>query len=215
MRIAILATASIAGLALSGCMNSGTSNRSLDSVHQPVVAVNNYVLDADVGSGVLSPTETRRVSDWLDAMQIGYGDQVSIDESSAGGNTRAARDTLAMLLARRGMLLAPHAPLTGGAIRPGSVRVVVTRATARVPGCPDWGTRSATDFGNTTTSNYGCATNANLAAMVADANDLLHGQNARGNDPLAASRAINTYRAATPTGAAGLPAATSSSGGGQ
>jgi pilus assembly protein CpaD len=193
--------------------SGGETNRSLDSVHQPVVTVNNYVLDADATSGILSPAETRRVSDWLDAMQVGYGDQVAIDDTAAG-NSRGARDTVAMLLARKGMLLAANAPITGGTIASGSIRVVVTRADARVPGCPDWGTRSATNFSNSTTSNYGCASNANLAAMVADANDLVRGQGTRGNDPLAASRAINTYRAATPTGAAGLPASSTNSAGG-
>ncbi len=217
MRIAILATAMTTGLALAGCINSGPANRSLESVHQPIVSVNNYVLDADASSGILSPTETRRVSDWLDAMQIGYGDQIAIDDSAASNTSRAARDTVAMLLARKGLLLANHAPLTGGAIRSGSIRVVITRASARVPGCPDWGTRSSTDFQNATTSNYGCATNANMAAMVADANDLVHGQSSTGNDPLTASRAIGTYRAATPTGAGGLNSnsTSGSSGGGQ
>ncbi len=214
MRIAILSTALASGLVLTGCMGNGPGNRSLDSVHQPVVSVNNYVFDADASSGILSPTETRRVSDWLDALQVAYGDQVSIDDSAASGNTRAARDTIAMLLARKGLLLAPNAPVTGGAINAGNIRVVVTRSSARVPGCPDWSTHSATDFHNTTTSNYGCASNANLAAMVANPTDLVHGQTTTGNDPLAASRAINAYRAATPTGAAGLPSTSTSSAGG-
>lgn len=204
MRIALYAATLSAGLILSGCMSSGNNNRSLDSIHQPVVSVNNYVLDAATSNGVLSPVEARRVSDWLDAMQVGYGDQIAIDDSAAGGNARAARDTVAMMLARKGLLLAPNAPVTGGMIHGGNIRIVVTRATARVPGCPDWSSRSSTNIQNATSSNYGCATNANLAAMVADANDLIQGQNARNNDPQTASRAIEAYRAAPPTGAGGL-----------
>lgn len=204
MRIALYAATMTAGLILSGCMSNGNNNRSLDSIHQPVVSVNNYVLDADTSNGVLSPVEARRVNDWLDAIQVGYGDQIAIDDSATGGNSRAARDTVAMMLARKGLLLSANAPVTGGAIRGGSIRVVVTRATARVPGCPDWSSRSSSNVQNATSSNYGCATNANLAAMVADANDLIQGQSSRNNDPQTASRAIEAYRAATPTGAGGL-----------
>lgn len=215
MRIAIVSTVLASGLALTGCMGGGNANRSLDSVHQPVVSTSNFVFDASASAGTLSPAETRRVSDWLDALQVTYGDQVSIDDSAAIGNTRAVRDTVAMLLARKGMLLAPNAPVTGGAIPGGSIRVIVTRASARVPGCPDWATSTTTDFSNSTTSNYGCATNANLAAMVADANDLVHGQSARTNDPATASRAINNYRTAPATGAGGLSSSSGGGGGGQ
>ncbi|MFM6854263.1 MAG: CpaD family pilus assembly protein [Sphingopyxis sp.] len=221
MTIKILASTLAIGLSLSGCIGGGgaTSNRSLNSVHQPVVRQSNYVFDADASSGLLPPAEVRRVSDWLDAMNVGYGDRIAIDDGGAY-NSRPAQDAVAMLLARKGMLLADHAPITGGAIAPGRIRIVITRATATVPGCPNWDTRSNTNFASSTTSNYGCATNANLAAMVADANDLVHGQGRSGNDVLTASKAIEAYRAAPPTGAEGLGggeggAASAAAGGGQ
>lgn len=206
MRIKILAPVAAMGLALAGCMGGGggaEANRSLDSVHQPVVSINNYVYDATAASGNLTPTELRRVSDWLDAMHVRYGDRVAIDDAS-GLVPRAARDAIAMLIAQRGMLLSDYAPITAGEIAPGQVRVVLTRSTARVDGCPNWDTRSAIGSSNTTTSNYGCATNANLAAMVADATDLVRGANRASNDPLTASKAIEAYRTAPPTGAEGL-----------
>lgn len=219
MRISIPALALIIGTSLSGCMGSGTEgamNRSLESVHQPIVREANYALDVTVSNGIISPTEMRKVSDWFDAMDIQYGDRVSVDET-ASGNARAARDSVAMLVARRGLLLADHAPVTSGALQIGAIRVVITRSSAHVPGCPDWSSRMSSNFGNNTSSNYGCAINANLAAMVADATDLVSGQGTTGNDPLTASRAINTYREAEPTGAGGLGDGDTggSSGGGQ
>ena len=207
MRSRMILTTLAASVALTGCMGGGSAggmNRSLDSVHQPVVRVNNYVLDADATSGMLTPGEMRRVSDWIDAMEAGYGDRISVDESAAF-NSRPARDAVAMLIARKGLLLTDHSPVTPGAIAPGAIRVVITRATAHVDGCPNWDTRSSTNFNNTTTSNYGCATNANLAAMVADATDLVAGQGTAVSDPLTATRAIGAYRnaPATPPSAAG------------
>lgn len=206
MRIRIMAPVAAMGFALAGCMGGGggaEANRSLDSVHQPVVSVNNYVYDAEAASGNLTPTELRRVSDWLDALHVRYGDRVAIDDAS-NSTPRAARDAIATLMARRGMMLSDYAPITSGEIAPGRVRVVLTRSTARVDGCPNWDTRSAIGSSNTTTSNYGCASNANLAAMVADATDLVRGANRASNDPLTASKAIEAYRTAPPTGAEGL-----------
>lgn len=225
MRIRILASAIAMSAALTGCMGTGPgntagANRGLESVHQPVVRVASYVIDADATSGMLPPSEMRRVNDWLDAMEAGYGDRIAVDESAAS-NGRAARDAIAMLVARKGLLLAEHAPVTSGSIQPGFIRVVITRSTASVPSCPNWSTRMTSNNTNSTTSNYGCATNSNIAAMVADASDLVRGQNSGENDPLTASKAIESYRTSPPTGANGLSnispsgGGSSSSGGGQ
>ncbi|HYJ29017.1 MAG TPA: CpaD family pilus assembly lipoprotein, partial [Allosphingosinicella sp.] len=87
-----------------------------------------------------------------------------------------------------------------GAVQPGTVRVVVSRTTASVPDCPNWerGGLSATSPG------YGCAINSNLAAMIADPNDLVLGQAGTVSDPATTTRAIRSYRDAAPTGTRGL-----------
>ena len=215
MRITYLAPA-LAALTLAGCAGGSpfpaAHNRSLDSVHQPIVRVDSLVFDADASSGQLEPAEAHRVSDWFDAMELHYGDRVSIDE--AGSNPPlAARQMVAELVNQRGMLLQEHAPVTGGAIAPGRMRIVITRSAARVDGCPNWATNNVRSS-NTTNSNYGCASNSNLAAMVADATDLVHGQVRTGNDPLTASKAISTFRDRPPTGAGDLRNNSTQGGGG-
>ena len=51
-------------------------------------------------------------------------------------------------------------------------------------------------------SNFGCAVNGNLAAMVANPQDLVHGREGSGvGDNRTAVKAIDTYRKAAPTGA--------------
>ena len=219
MRLSIFTPLAL-GLTLSGCLGGGHSpgqNRSLESMHQPIVSMNSYVFDANASAGEIDPFELRRLNDWFDAMELRYGDEIAIDSSDALA-PRAARDAVAALVARRGMLIADHAPITSGRIAPGYMRVVLTRATARVDGCPNWDTRSAINTTSVTTSNYGCATNANMAVMVANPTDLIRGQRRTGNDPLTASKAIGAYRNATPTGAGGLSGSGStggSSGGGR
>jgi pilus assembly protein CpaD len=88
-----------------------------------------------------------------------------------GGGARA----IAGQAGRYGHPLSDQAPVTAGQIAPGTVRVVVTRMTASVPNCPDY-SRLPPDFEASTSSNYGCATNSNLAAMVADPADLVRGE---------------------------------------
>jgi pilus assembly protein CpaD len=87
----------------------------------------------------------------------------------------------------------------------GTVRVVVSRAFASVPGCPDWSGRSDANFTNGTSRNYGCATSSNLAAMVANKEDLIHGQDGTGNTVVQTnSKAIDAYRTKAATGAQAL-----------
>lgn len=198
--------------ALAGCAGMPT-NAALDSVHQPVVQRNSYTIDVatDLASGV-TPAEQRRLAGWFETMNLGYGDKVAIDDPAESPDVRNAIGNVA---GRFGLTLAPTAPITDGEVYPGTVRVVVTRTTAMVPGCPDWSAKSDANLGNATSKNYGCAVNGNLAAMVANKEDLVHGAQARGETVvMSSSKAIESYRAMEPTGKAGLKETSSKSGGG-
>lgn len=181
----------------------GTQNRGLESVHQPIVSRTDYVFDVGAGGDGLAPGEAQRLAGWFESLDLGYGDRVSVDDRSTYGSS-ATREAVADIAARHGLLLAEAAPVTAGAIAPGSVRVVVSRSSASVPGCPDW-SRSSQEFEASTMSNYGCAINSNLAAMIANPEDLVVGQNPLGGtDALTAGKAIKTYRDRAPSGEGGL-----------
>jgi pilus assembly protein CpaD len=196
------------GLAACGGM---PTNGSLESVHQPVVQRTNYVLDINAGPGGVSLPEQRRLSGWFEAMNLRYGDRISIDDPMRSSANRAAVEAVA---GRFGLLVGDVAPVTAGAVNAGTVRVIVTRSSASVSGCPDWSAKSDTNFHNATSSNYGCATNANLAAMVADPEHLLHGARGSGNTTVMSStKAIESYREAPPTGEKGLKQESTQSGG--
>ena len=199
------------GLALSACGDT-PNNASLYSVKQPVVARDNYTIDLASGAAGLSVPEQQRLVEWFDTLRLRYGDRVALD--GAVGSDPAARDDVAAIAARYGLLLAEGAPITAGQINPGSVRVVVTRSRAYVQGCPDWSDQLASNLGNNTTDDYGCSVNANLAAMIADPEHLLHGAEGSGETVVMSStKAIQTYRAQEPTGKAGLPEVSSQGGG--
>jgi len=91
--------------------------------------------------------------------------------------------------------------------------VIVSRTTASVPNCPNYDRERGP---SSTSSNYGCGVNSNLAAMIANPDDLIVGQDGSGTDSAGtAGRAIRIYRDRTPTGTQPLPSTTTSSRGNQ
>lgn len=189
------------GTILAGC-GGMPKNQQLDSVHQPVVSRTNYTLDVTTNPGGLSLPEARRLAGWFEAMDLRFGDRISIDDPLDSAATRSAVEAVA---ARFGLLVGDTAPVTPGMVNAGTARVIVTRSSAMVPGCPDWSAKSDTNLKNATSSNFGCASNANLAAMVADPEHLLKGASSTGRTVvLSGNKAIDSYRDAKPTGESGL-----------
>ncbi len=200
-RIAGAAISLSLGLALAGCGGIAT-NKSLDSIHQPVVERTNFTLDLSTGPGGLSYPEQRRLAGWFESLSLRYGDRIAIDDPLQGEATRSA---IAAVAGRYGLLLSDDAPVTPGHVEAGTARVVLTRSKARVPGCPDWSSNSDNNFNNATSTNFGCAVNSNFAAMVADPEHLLKGADSHGETVVMSSnKAIDTYRTKKPTGAADL-----------
>lgn len=199
----VLASALSASLVLilSGC-GGMPSNRQLESVHQPVISRTNFALDVNAGPGGISIPEQRRLAGWFDALDLRYGDRITVDDPMRSGANRAAVEAIA---GRYGLLVGSDAPVTPGEVVPGTVRVIVSRSSATVPGCPDWSAKSETNLGNATSSNYGCASNANMAAMVADPEHLLKGASGQSmTTVMSSTKAIDSYREAKPTGEQGL-----------
>jgi len=199
------------GLALSAC-NQPPINTSLNSTKQPVVERSNFTLDLAAGAGGLTVPEQQRLDDWFDSLGLKYGDRIALDGDA--GNV-AVHDDVAKIAARHGLLLADGAPVTSGFVQPGAVRVVVTRTTAAVPGCPDWQDHMASNLENALSDGFGCSVNANFAAMVADPEHLLHGAEGTGETVVMSStKAIQSYREQDTTGSEGLPEISSQNTGG-
>lgn len=160
------------GLALAAC-GGMPSNRSLDSLRQPVVERSAVTLDVTTNANGLPVAEQRRIAAWFEAMDLRYGDRVSVEDPLDRPETRTA---VADLTGRYGLLLADGLPVSTGDLQPGQARIVILRSRASVPGCPDWSATSSATFGNGLSPGYGCASNGNLAAMVADPEDLIKGR---------------------------------------
>jgi pilus assembly protein CpaD len=195
------------GSALAGCNvtpHTDVEAAGLAPMNIPVVTSTEYVFDAAAPGGSLAPGEGDRLNGWFQGLGLGYGDTVYVD----GAYSPAAHTQVASVAGRYGLRVAAGEPVTAGAVQPGTVRVVVTRRRAGVPGCPNWSRPSQPEVNNLQMSNLGCSVNANLAAMVADPQDLVHGREGGPVvDPRTAVRAVDIYRTKAPTGQGGLQSA--------
>lgn len=210
-RLIKIAAVSALAVGIGGCVAQphelgARSNYGLYSLHQPVVDHSNFVFDVATQGDTVADVEQGRLAAWFDSIGLRYGDSVTID----GGQSESAgalRD-VAHVAATRGLLVADAgAPVTEGSVPPGFIRVVASRSSAAVPDCPSWND-PVLDSPVRTGSNYGCAINTNLAAMIANPDDLIRGRDASGEGASqTAGRATRSYRESQPTGRQGLPSA--------
>lgn len=193
------------GSTLAACTNSmargpDVAAAGMASVNVPVVSRADYLFDVAAPGGVLASSEAARLDGWFQGLDVRYGDDIYVD-----GASPAAREQIADVAGRYGLAVMPGAPVTAGAPAPDTVRVIVSRTVANVPNCPNWSVPSAPNFANALMSNYGCAVNGNLAAMVANPEDLQHGREAGAtSDARTATKPVSVYRNAPPTGTQGL-----------
>ncbi len=196
------------GLAACGGM---PTNKSLYSTKQPVVERTNFTFDVSTNPGGLSIGEQQRLNGWFETMDLRYGDRITVDDPTLNPAVANAVNDLA---SRYGLIVKGTAPTTAGTLAPGMARIVLTRSSAAVPGCPDWSDKSDMNYTNGLSANHGCANNSNLAAMVADPEDLLQGRKGSSETLITTSnKAIKTFREAPPSGAEGLKEATAQGGG--
>ncbi len=213
------AAAAALGLMLgagSAAAQKSAINRSLESVHQPVVDRTDFAIDLSASPSGLAYGEADRLAGWFEGLRLGYGDTITIDDPM-GWHGGSARDGVAAVVSHYGMLVSHDVPpVTVGHAPSGSVRVVVSRAVAHVEGCPDWSRGNAGEYAGATKSNFGCADATNLAAMIANPQDLIEGRSPdSASDAMLSVKAIKTYRDAAATGAGGLKNESSKSGGGK
>lgn len=187
------------GTVTAGCMedHKGSKpeffhNRSLYSENQPVVQRTDFVLDLAASGDGVPASELGRLGDWFNSLQLGYGDQIFVEVPYGGFGPR---EDIARLASSYGMLLSEGAPVTPGYVDGGMVRVIVSRTTASVPGCPNWRQAKLRGAATSTAPNHGCSTNSNLSAMIADPNDLVLGQQGvKGGDGETSAKPVKSYR---------------------
>jgi pilus assembly protein CpaD len=205
-KIILIALAS----SLAACHTPDLADKGVASVNVPVVTTADYVFDASAPDGALAPGESERLTGWFQGLGLGYGDSIYVD----GAYADAARGQVAAIAGQYGMAVSEGAPVTTGIVQPATVRVVVSRRRAEVPYCPNWSLPAQPNYDNRNMSNFGCGVNSNIAAMVANPEDLLRGREGDGTSNVnTATRAVQFYNTQPPSGNKGLQAVTTKGGG--
>lgn len=192
-----LATGILAALALglAGCGFNGVDQAQYDAarVHpisvQPDVATLN--IDVPPGQPGLTAATRSAIADFAAGYrERGHG-PLTVSTPSGSPNAATAtgilsdvRDTLAES-GVSGDMLAYTPYSASSAERSAPLILSFKRYVAKASACGDWSTSFATDYRNVPPPNFGCATQNNLAAMIADPADLLK---PRGMTPADADR---------------------------
>ncbi|MEE4349171.1 MAG: CpaD family pilus assembly lipoprotein [Pacificimonas sp.] len=172
----VLAFGIAGALAACGGPQSASNNQTPFNLNTPVVTQHlmTYDLIPPAGQG-LSAAQRDELREWLNSIDVRYGDRVSVDQEAVPAAFER-REQVATILGERGMMLNRLAPVTSPALPAGATRVVVVRAKATVPDCPNHSSVDDLNYDNATSSNYGCADSTALSQMIADPNDLVRGK---------------------------------------
>jgi pilus assembly protein CpaD len=140
------------------------------------------------GEAVLDAAQIADLRNFLQATDASQGTPVQV-RTAAGDQDRAAP----MIAALHALGFQPTLS-SDSTIAPGEVRLVIESVVASAPACPNWSRPPGNDAANAVHSDFGCASAANLAAMVADPRDLMVGRALKPASGDAAVAAIARYR---------------------
>jgi pilus assembly protein CpaD len=168
-----------------------------------------------VDSTLITALEEKRLRSFLAALGRGERDSIRVEghaDERAGDlynlelSARRARHVAAFLrdvgidgADIHNVALGERAPRSKDSDEPSlrrnrRVEIVVERYLITLPNCPDWSKPLGRDASNTQSSNLGCATQSNLARMIADPRDLVRGRRLGPADGVREAEAVMRYR---------------------
>ena len=127
--------------------------------------------------GILPDTESTRLDAFLRQIGASFQDTYTIDPGGDDPLAISRADALRAALRDRFPTIQPTTTRLENGPALNQTRLVVGRYVVVTPECGDWSKPSGTDIWNGPSSNFGCASLANLGLMVADPGDLIRGRN--------------------------------------
>jgi pilus assembly protein CpaD len=176
-RPAIGAALAATALALAACASNPAALVPAGSPETPKpIAVSLVKLNHDIAfeDGGLAPG-ARQAAD-LETFLTSSGDTGRDHVYVLASATSLDGERADALVARLGAKGVSASAIRDSSLPAGVLRVTIERYVASAPDCPDWSRVAWANFNNLTSSNFGCATSADLAAMVADPHDLIGGR---------------------------------------
>jgi pilus assembly protein CpaD len=194
---------SAAAAALAGCAGAWNgADQALTIAEEHPITVDSQVvtltIDADPAASELTAMDESRLKAFADAYLAGGHGALNVTTPAGGRNSSANALTAD---ARNSLHEAgvDWADISGSSYIPaeGAPRRIIlsyTRYVATPSACGVWEGMKARDYANLRSPNFGCATQNNLAAMIADPHDLVEPAGGGSSDAMARIRAIQKYR---------------------
>lgn len=180
-------------LLLGACSQQGyyTNGAELERNIVTMVRLAHPVSAEQDGAIDLSQDSLANLESFTTTNEVGYGDVILFDQ---GADVPAGRiDALAAWFLRQGVTVGENNGVFGAMPSAGSVMVYVERYTVTAPDCQRWSETSVSNPNNAPGQPFGCTSQSNLAAMVANPRDLVTGERA-GANPDATRKAVKAYR---------------------
>jgi pilus assembly protein CpaD len=184
-------------LLIAGCnTDAPTATGWSDPVPLKLSKVDVITLEHNVyftgGVKTIAAGEIAGLTHFLKDNAVADGDTVTVN--SPGGSPSLAAKRQAAVLAELRTLHVRAVPAATTGPQADAVRVRVGHAIVTPPRCPDWSKPEDDNSTNSPSSNFGCATEVNLAQMVADPADLVTGKSSGAADGVAMARGVELYR---------------------
>lgn len=194
--------AGAAALATTGCTglwNTEKNNLSVAEEHPITVDSQVVTMTIPLAGTELSSLDKARLRSFAESyLNGGYG-PLTIMGPSGSSNDRNGQDRSAAVREYLHEMGVDWSALNGAAYRAGDDRsselvLSYTHYVATASACGIWDGETARRYANLRSPNFGCATQNNLAAMIADPHDLIEAQPSTAPDAASRIRAINAYR---------------------
>lgn len=177
-RLIIARLAAVAGvLVTAGCgINPELAAPAPLSVQPPPQQIDVRLVSFDhdlyfaPGAKSLTSAQAAGLNHFLKVSEIGEGDSVTVEGAGASALVAMRKAAVVRELKQLGIDAASG---TDTGLVAGSVRIHADHAVATAPVCPNWSKAEADEPNNATSSNLGCATESNLAAMIVNPADLV------------------------------------------
>ena len=162
--------------------------------------VERHPVSFPIGSERPAPGQLAQLDSFLGAYADDLSARVFLEANPAAVGRELAGRRYAVLdrhVAAQGITAEPiarDALAEQASADPSVANVYVGHFVVVPPSCPDWRKPTASDFTNTQSSNFGCATAVNFSQMLANPGDVVRGQRMGPADGARAAIPVRDYR---------------------
>ena len=155
--------------------------------------------DVPTGKAVLNAQQKDTIVRFAQQAKSNYASTIHVRRPTGGGRGAAVAGAIERILIKQGV---PESMIVQGTYQASADSPVVVsyiRTWAVTQECGNWDEDLAVTFSNSGYANFGCSVQSNVAAMVANPNDLVMPRTETPSDPMRRSTVMDKYREGVPT----------------